>query len=54
MNTCTYMYLVVPSGKECVHKEGAESPGVADEVIVFFFYPSSLPSEHLMFSLPTY
>ena len=38
MNTRTYMYLVVPSGKECVHKEGAESSGlVADEVIVFFF-----------------
>ena len=38
MNTHMYMYLLVPSGKECVHKEGAESPGlVADEVIVFFF-----------------
>ena len=44
MNTRMYMYLLVPSGKECVHKEGAESPSlVADEVIVFF-YPSSLLS----------
>ena len=38
MNTHMYMYLLVPSGKECVHNEGAESPGlVADEVFVFFF-----------------
>ena len=26
MNTRTHMYLLVFSGKECVHKEGAESP----------------------------
>ena len=45
MNTCTYMYLLVLIGKECVHKESAESSGlVADEVIVFFFtlHPSLL------------
>ena len=41
MNTRMYMYLVVPSGKECVHKESAESPGlVADEVILYFIPPS--------------
>ena len=40
MNTPMYMYLLVPCGKECVHKEGAESPGLVAEVIVFIFYPS--------------
>ena len=37
MDTPTYMYFLVPCGKECVHKEGAESPGLVAEVIVFSF-----------------
>ena len=45
INTRTYMYLLAPSRKECVHKEGAESPGlVGDDVIVIFItlHPSLL------------
>ena len=37
-----------------MHKEGAESSGVVADGVVVSLYPSSLPLEHLMFSLPTY
>ena len=55
MNIRTYVHIPSSSQWKEIHKEGAESSSlVADEVIVFFFYPSSLPPEYLMFSLPTY
>jgi len=54
MDISMYMYLLVPSGKECVRKEVAVIWLGTWWSDCLFLYPSSLPPEYLMLLLPTY